>query len=140
MLVIVALYPVLIILFYIYLSAPSFVPTVSVAPSDVTSSSIRFTWNDYNCTELNGEFTFYNGILTKVDQQNGEIAQSFNLNSPSLRQSRLNPCTRYRFKVAVKNDIGLGYYSDPVEVTTSSVGRCYFMKTVVTVDGLTSQP
>ncbi|XP_071799173.1 receptor-type tyrosine-protein phosphatase T-like [Asterias amurensis] len=101
--------------------APSFVPTVSVAASDVTSSGIRFTWNEYNCTELNGEFTFYNGILAKVDQQNGETVQSFNLNFPSLRQSRLDPCTRYRFKVAVKNDIGLGYYSDPVEVTTSSV-------------------
>ncbi len=109
----------------ICLSVPSFVPTVSVADSDVTSSSIHFTWNEYNCAELNGEFAFYNGIVTKVDQQTGRSVHQ--LRYASLTKYSLDPCTTYTFKVAVKNDVGIGDYSDPIEVTTSSEGRYYLL-------------
>ncbi|XP_038068352.1 uncharacterized protein LOC119737808 [Patiria miniata] len=101
-------------------TVPSFVPTVNVLDSDITSNSIRFTWDEVSCEDVNGPYSSYtyHPVLTNLATDD---SSTYSTNNEVKTVIGLTPCTMYSFQVAVVNTVGIGTYSNATEVTTKTV-------------------
>ncbi|XP_022097109.1 insulin-like growth factor 1 receptor [Acanthaster planci] len=125
------------VIFFLVSTVSSFIPTVNLQESDVTSDSIRFTWDEVPCEELNSPLSYYNYKTELRNQATGELVSS-DLRYQVKRATQLTPCTTYSFKVAVRNTIGIGSYSNATEVTTSTVAPSQVQ--ALSVDSVEDQP
>ncbi|XP_038066610.1 receptor-type tyrosine-protein phosphatase F-like [Patiria miniata] len=101
-------------------AVPSFVPTVNVLDSDITSNRIHFTWDEVSCEDLNGPHSSraYRAELTNFATDD---STTYSTNLEYRTESWLTPCTMYSFQIAVVNTFGIGTYSNATEVTTKTV-------------------
>ena len=95
-------------------SAPAGFAIVSV-----DNTSVTLTWDELPCFSQNGP------ILSYVIRYNpdGGTALTDELPFGQNQINGLEPCTRYTFIVAARNDAGIGTFSSPLSVVTSAVGK-----------------
>ena len=102
--------------FFVPLSVSTFVPTVYVRDSEVTTNRITFRWDEVPCEEQNDGYSWYrtsfSGRSLSRDAYREEILET-----------NLSPCTTYSFSVAVINSRGVGPYSNVTEITTDTAGK-----------------
>ncbi|XP_022097174.1 receptor-type tyrosine-protein phosphatase F-like [Acanthaster planci] len=97
---------------------PSFLPTVTVL--ETTSTTLRYSWNEIPCDEVNGPSSSYQYRVSVTDISI-RGSQSHPTHYRATRTAGwLKPCRPYSIKMAAINDIGLGPYGSAQEVTTPS--------------------
>ena len=102
--------------FFVPLSVSTFVPTVYVIDSEVTTSSINFRWDKVPCEEQNGDYSRYRTTSSGRSRSRDAYREE-------ILEANLSPCTTYSFSVAVINSIGVGPYSNVTEITTDTAGK-----------------
>ena len=98
--------------------APSAPPTMALT-SSITSNGFIISWNPPGYNDQNGVITYYS--ISLVEVETGSIFQYTSYTTTLTIQS-LHPAYIYQYRIAAYT-IGLGPYSDPINITTAEEGK-----------------
>ena len=111
---------------YIYSPAPSS-PPIDITISVINSTSIHSTWRIPDEDEHNGLLESVEVRLVGIDiEANITITVQITTNDTSLQTTILSPLqeyVNYSIRFAVRNDVGLSPYSNPVYSRTRQAGK-----------------
>ena len=90
----------------------------------VTTNTIlvNFSISEKTIHQMYGVFQGYRLTLVSISANNYSRVVDVGVNATWFLFTGLTPYTEYRIRVAVRNDVGLGNYSEPVEKTTAESG------------------
>ena len=87
--------------------------------SSITSRKFTISWNPPGYNDQNGLIIYYNVSLVEVET--GSIFQYTSYTTTLTIQS-LHPAYTYQYRIAAYT-VGLGPYSDPINITTAEDGK-----------------
>ena len=87
--------------------------------SSITSNRFTINWNPPGYNDQNGVITYYNVSIVEVET--GSIFY-YTSNTTTLTILSLHPAYTYQYRIAAYT-IGLGPYSDPINITTAEEGK-----------------
>ena len=92
----------------------------------ITMDTIRvnFSMSEKTKHQMYGVFKGYRVSLVSITTSNNYSRVVEVVNSTWFLFTGLTPYTKYGIRIAVRNDVGLGNYSAPVEITTGESGMC----------------
>ena len=93
-------------------------PPTSLVTSEVTSTSVKLTWNPGNVDPVDSYIIQYR----KKYAAGAAYDERSDVEETEFTVLSLNAFTKYEFRVVAVNNIGRGIPSSPVDVTTGELG------------------
>ena len=106
------------LIFDFCLSVPS-APPIMALTSLITSNGFTISWNPPGYNDQNGVIIYYS--VSVVEVETGSIFQYISYTT-TLTIQPLHPSYTYQYRIAAYT-IGLGPYSDPINITTAEEGK-----------------
>ena len=106
---------ILVMMLFVLHAVPS-APPLNFTASVNGTTSVLFNWQPPSLDDRNGILSYYQ--LRLVDQSFNLTDLMFNTTNTNFNIDTLEEYIRYSCFVAAATDVGLGPYTDPIEITT----------------------